>query len=141
MKKRKTRQSHRLVPIWLRIVLAVGAISVVIYYSIVPPPGSSTISTGPAGILPISYWLHFISYAGLTILLGFTTAHVPRPEWQIWVFIIVAGIGIVVEMIQYTIPARSFSFIDIYINILGVLAGLFLLTMTSSTAQRMSHHE
>lgn len=129
MNRTAEQESSRLIPIWLRIVMAISTISVVIYYSIVPPPGSSAISRGPLGILRFSYWLHLISYTGLTIIVGYTTAHVPRPDWQLWVFVIVVGIGVLIELIQYTIPARSFSLLDILVNLVGVLIGIVLLTI------------
>jgi VanZ family protein len=120
---------RRLIPIRIRIIFTVSAIFGIIYFSIVPPPGSGTISSGPIGIIPYSYWLHFTSYAGLTVLLGYTTAHIPRPEWQLWVFFVALGTGTTIEVIQYTIPARTFSIIDISINTLGVSSGVLAITV------------
>lgn len=128
MNDTKIQKSSRLIPLWARVVLAIGAISVVVYYSIVPPPTSNAISQGFFVILPFSYFLHIGSYTGLAVIFGYTTAHIPRPDWQLWVFVIVVGIGVIVEIVQYSIPARSFSLLDILANILGVLIGIIILT-------------
>lgn len=114
--------------------MSVSAISTVVYFSIVPPPGSGAISKGPIGIIPFSYWLHFGSYAGLSILLGYATTHVPRPDWQLWVFTLTVGTGIIIELIQYTIATRTFSVLDIFINTVGVIFGILVLTILDGLA-------
>lgn len=129
MVTKRNTQKHRLMPIWVRISLAIGATFVLIYFSIVPPPGSGAISEGPIGVIPYSYWLHFGSYTGLSILLGYATAHVPRPDWQLWVFVLTVSTGITIELIQHTIPMRTFSVLDILVNTLGVSVGVLLLTI------------
>lgn len=133
-----SEKRQRLIPISLRIISAVGAISTIVYFSIVPPPGSNTISESPIAIIPYSYWLHFGSYSVLTVLLGYATARIPRPDWQLWVFVISVGIGTVIELIQYMLPMRTLSILDICVNIIGVGTGILLLTMfdkfTSSPA-------
>jgi VanZ family protein len=129
MKNKTNANKKRIVPVQIRIIFAVCAIFGIIYFSIVPPPGSGAISSGPMGIIPYSYWLHFGSYAGLAVLLGYATAHIPRPEWQLWVFFVTVGTGTTIELIQYTIPARTFSMGDISINIIGVSSGILLITV------------
>jgi glycopeptide antibiotics resistance protein len=63
------------------------------------------------------------------VLVGYATAHVPRYDWQVWVFVLVVGVGITIELIQYTLPARTFSIIDIFVNTIGVSAGILVLTI------------
>lgn len=134
MNYKKNTKPQRLVPIWLRIALAVSAIFGVLYFSIVPPPGSGAISRGPIGFIPYSYWLHFASYTGLAILMGYATAHVPRPDWQLWVFTLAVGTGITIELLQYTIATRTFSLLDIVANTVGVSFGILLLTIVDRLA-------
>lgn len=129
MNNKRNSNNKRLIPISIRIVFALCAIFGIIYFSIVPPPGSGTISSGPIGTIPYSYWLHFGSYAGLAVLLGYATAHIPRIEWQLWVFVVTVGTGITIELIQYTIPIRTFSMVDIFVNTLGVTSGVLLITV------------
>lgn len=115
-----------LLPAWIRGLLAVITFGILLYYSIVPAPGSGSITTGPFGFLPYSAWLHLLAYMGLTIVFAYATAHANRPTWQLLavVFVIVVSIGTTIELLQYMLPTRTFSWVDIGLNAVGAAIGL-----------------
>jgi len=131
--------SKRIIPLWLRVIIAIGAICVITYYSIVPPSGVSSISWQPLEIIPVSYIRHFVAYAGLATVVGYATVHVPRPDWQVLIFILTTGTGIVIELIQYTLPTRTFSVLDITVNVLGVSVGILFVTGIGWISQKINH--
>ena len=46
---------------------------------------------------------------------------------ELWLYVIVLAYGILIEIVQIYIPYRSFEFLDIFADFLGVLAGSFLI--------------
>lgn len=75
---RSPKEKHNIrlpvLPFSVRALLAVAAISLLLYYSIVPAPGSGGISSGPFGVFPYSMWLHFLGYL--------TQGESPAPLWR-----------------------------------------------------------
>jgi len=126
--RRHTPTGVPIVPLWLRAVLVLATFGVLIYYSIVPAPGSGSITYGPLGMIPYSMWLHFLGYMGLAIVLSYASATVRRPQSQILlgVFVVTVGCGIAVEVLQLTLPTRTFSVLDMAINALGAGVGVTL---------------
>jgi|AntDeeMinimDraft_6_1070357.scaffolds.fasta_scaffold09146_2 hypothetical protein len=117
-----------LLPVWVRGSIVIVTLGVVLYYSIVPAPGSGSLVTGPFGLLPYSTWLHVLAYTGLTIVFAYTTAHVKQAKWRhlTVVFVVVVTVGIIIEMVQYTLPTRSFSWVDIATNTAATSIGLLI---------------
>jgi VanZ family protein len=67
--------------------------------------------------------LHFLCFAYLTILCKFARFF----DQDIWVYVIVLGYGILIEIVQLYIPHRSFEFLDILADLIGIFfASLFL---------------
>jgi len=124
----RTAAGIPVVPVWLRLVLVFGTLGGLIYFSIVPAPGSGSISYGPFGVIPYSMWLHFLGYMGLAIVLSYASTTVRRPQSQILfsVFVVTVGCGITVEFVQLTLPTRTFSVLDMVINALGAGVGVTL---------------
>lgn len=110
-----------LVPRWLRFgaVVAVGA--VILYYSVVPAPGSGAFRTGPLGLFPFSDWLHLLAYGGFAVTLAYAFQHSTRPAWQVLlaVFLITVGYGVSIELLQAGLPNRSFAVADMLVNALA----------------------
>ena len=48
---------------------------------------------------------------------------------ELWLYVIVLAYGILIEIIQIYIPYRSFEFLDIFADFLGVLVGNFLIIL------------
>jgi len=117
-----------IVPFWLRAAFVLGALSGLIYFSIVPAPGTSSTSYGPFGVVPYSVWLHFVGYMGLAIVFAYASYTVPRPQFQILfgVFVVTVGCGAAVEILQLTLPTRTFSVFDMLVNALGAGVGVTL---------------
>jgi VanZ family protein len=117
-----------LVPFWIRICLVVTAVGGLVYFSVVPAPGTGTLSYGPFGVFPYSVWLHLLGYMGLSIALAYASHDVYRPSRQVLVrvFILTVGCGTAVELIQFTLPTRTFSVFDILVNAVGAGLGVSL---------------
>ena len=124
----RTASGVPVVPFWIRAVFVLGALGGLVYYSIVPAPGTGSVSHGPFGVIPYSMWLHFVGYMGLAIVFSYASYTVPRPQPQILfgVFVVTVGCGAAVEMLQLTLPTRTFSVIDILVNALGAGVGVTL---------------
>jgi len=104
---------------WPQIILISWCISIliVVYYSLVPQVE-----------FPVDFWsadklYHCAAYGWLAVLplLGFAN---PRRASSAAFSMIL--LGILLEIGQYFIPGRSFSFLDITANTLGVALGFFL---------------
>jgi len=115
-------------PFWIRAVFVLGVLGGLIYFSIVPAPGTSSVSHGPFGVVPYSMWLHFAGYMGLAIAFSYASYTVSRPYSQILfgVFVVTVGCGATVEILQLTVPTRTFSVIDMLVNTLGAGVGVTL---------------
>ena len=48
---------------------------------------------------------------------------------ELWLYVIVLAYGILIEIIQIYIPYRSFEFLDIFADFLGILVGSFLINL------------
>jgi len=46
---------------------------------------------------------------------------------ELWLYVIVLAYGILIEIIQIYIPYRSFEFLDIFADFLGILVGIFFI--------------
>ena len=69
-------------------------------------------------------FLHFSCFLYLTIL-SWLSRIISK---ELWVYVIVLAYGILIEIVQIYIPYRSFEFLDIFADFLGVLAGKFLIS-------------
>lgn len=116
-----------LIPLWVRIMVAIAAISGLLYFSVVPAPGVGSVAYGPLGVIPYSMWLHFLGYMGLAIALGYASYSLPSPDRHLWAFIMAFGFGTAVEFLQYTVPTRTFSTADMAVNGVGAAVGILLL--------------
>jgi VanZ family protein len=67
--------------------------------------------------------LHFLCFLYLTIVAWLS--RIISKEFLLYV--IVLAYGILIEIVQIYIPYRSFEFLDIFADFLGVLAGSFLI--------------
>ena len=67
--------------------------------------------------------LHFLCFLYLTII-SWLSRIIYK---ELWLYVIVLGYGILIEIVQIYIPYRSFEFLDIFADFLGVLAGNFLI--------------
>jgi len=127
------------VPLWIRAVFVLGVLGGLVYFSIVPAPGTGSVSHGPFGVIPYSMWLHFVGYMGLAIAFSYASHTVRRPQSQILfgVFVVTIGCGAAVEMLQLTLPTRTFSVLDILVNGLGAGVGVILWYLFDRTITRL----
>jgi len=67
--------------------------------------------------------LHFFCFLYLT-----TISWLSRIIYkELWLYVIVLAYGILIEIVQIYIPYRSFEFLDIFADFLGILVGTFLI--------------
>ena len=67
--------------------------------------------------------LHFSCFLYLTII-SWLSRIIYK---ELWLYVIVLGYGILIEIVQIYIPYRSFEFLDIFANFTGILAGSFFI--------------
>jgi VanZ family protein len=67
--------------------------------------------------------LHFSCFLYLTII-SWLSRIIYK---ELWLYVIVLGYGILIEIVQIYIPYRSFEFLDIFADFLGILAGIFFI--------------
>ncbi len=67
--------------------------------------------------------LHFFCFLYLTIL-SWLSRIIYK---ELWLYVIVLAYGILIEIIQIYIPYRSFEFLDIFADFLGILVGIFFI--------------
>ena len=117
-----------LLPFWMRLFAVLAAFGGLVYFSIVPAPGTGSISYGPLGVIPYSMWLHFVGYMGLAMVFVYASYTVPRPLSQILfgAWVVTVGCGVAVEILQLSLPARTFSFLDMVVNAVGAGVGVTL---------------
>ncbi|MEF8779852.1 MAG: VanZ family protein [Haloferacaceae archaeon] len=110
-----------LFPRWIRLSLVAAVMGLILYYSVIPVPGSGTFRTGPFGVLGLSKWLHLLAYGGLAATLAYAFHDSSRPTWQILavVFLIAVGYGAGVEVVQAAVPDRTYSPRDMLVNATG----------------------
>ena len=67
--------------------------------------------------------LHFLCFAYLTVI--FKLAQFIDQDF--WLYVIVLAYGILIEIVQMYLPYRSFEFLDIFADFMGILfAGVLL---------------
>jgi VanZ family protein len=69
--------------------------------------------------------LHFFCFLYL-IIISWLSRIINK---ELWLYVIVLAYGILIEIIQIYIPYRSFEFLDIFADFLGVLVGNFLIIL------------
>jgi len=108
---------------WALVVLVAGALfyrSVVVVPPDVPPP------PGLTDVAPLDKWLHVLAYAGLGGALAYALADgtQPRPHRAATVFVLAAGFGLGIELVQGLVAYRYMGPGDALANAVG--AGLSL---------------
>lgn len=103
-----------------RAVPAIVYASIVFAASVVNPPSGGQPTAGPFGLVGADKWVHAIAYAVLTVLLAYALwASTFRLLVVVAVVASVYGVGI--ELVQSTLPFRTFDRLDAVANTLGVL--------------------
>lgn len=76
--------------------------------------------------------LHFLAYLVLVFLLWFAIRPDRTVNWRKaaiwWVLLVIAGYGVVDELLQSFVVGRSCDVMDFFANLIGVLTGLILFT-------------
>lgn len=105
-----------LLPRPLRLLGVAGVLAVIGYFSLVAAPPASPTRT--------PFWdkhLHFAAYAGLALSLAYATVRL-RDRLTLRALVVVGGallVGTGVELLQGTLPNRSFDWGDMLANALG----------------------
>ena len=72
--------------------------------------------------------LHFLCFAYLTIIFKFAQFI----DQDFWLYVIVLAYGILIEIVQIYLPYRSFEFLDIFADFMGILCAGFLLKLAKN---------
>ena len=67
--------------------------------------------------------LHFFCFLYLTIITWMSRIIYK----ELLLYVIVLGYGILIEIVQIYIPYRSFEFLDIFADFIGISAGIFFI--------------
>ncbi|WP_418282448.1 VanZ family protein [Halorubrum sp. DTA98] len=115
-----------LVPKPLRWGIVLAVAGTILYYSILTPPGSGSFRTGPLGVFAFSNWLHFLAYGGLAATLAYALHDSRWPDWQVLivVFAVAVGYGVAIELLQSTVPSRTFDRTDMVVNAFGAVVAV-----------------
>lgn len=110
-----------LIPNTLRWGAVLAVAGIILFYSIQAGPGTETFQTGPFGVVSYSDWLHFLAYACLAVMLAYALHDSRLSEWHvvILVFVCAVGYGVTIELLQSTLPARTFALGDMGVNATG----------------------
>lgn len=106
---------------WTGITVLAGAILVV---SVVPIPGAVPDESGG---LPTSLLFHAVGYAALAMTLRISLIATRRPHTNAGALLGASAYGALIECLQYPLPYRTFSYLDMLINATGAGLGLALL--------------
>ncbi|ELZ93125.1 VanZ family protein [Haloferax sulfurifontis] len=105
-----------------RAAVALGYAFVVLVVSVVPTPPGSLTPMGPFGLVGLDKWVHAVGYAGL----GFAVASAIRARGreEVAAAVVAAGaFGAGIELVQATLPYRSFGVADAGANLVGAALG------------------
>lgn len=118
---------------WIAVLLIASAILVV---SVIPIPGAVP---EEGGGVPTSAPFHFVGYAVLATLLGFALLARRRALSANTLALVGASLyGVLIEFVQYPIPYRSFSYLDMLINTAGAFFGVLLLALLLARSEQGS---
>jgi len=113
-----------LVPTWLRWSAVLAVAAVILYSSVIAvPPG---VERGQALIPHLDKILHGIAYAGLGIAMAYALLRsgFSRRRRAAIVLVVAAGYGVVIEVLQGQLTARTASAVDALANAVGALFAL-----------------
>lgn len=72
-------------------------------------------------------WLHLLAYGTLAMTIAYAIQHSRRRTAHLLILVFVATVlyGTGIELVQYTLPARTFSLADILTNAVGATIAVF----------------
>lgn len=108
---------------WLAVALLAGAILVV---SVTPIPASVP---EEGGGLPTSVLFHFLGYAALAAALALALLSRRLGVAIGGAFVGASGYGVLMELLQFGLPYRTFSYLDVAINASGAAAALLVVLL------------
>lgn len=98
--------------------------AVICYYSLFDTPGGGgPVPMGPFGLVHADKWLHALGYGALAGALGYASLRVDGRTLAV-TFLLAAGYGVTIELLQAPLPERAFSVADMGANVLGAFLGL-----------------
>ena len=95
---------------WLRYAFVTVVAAVIFVASLLRPDPTAAPTMGPLGIVGADKWTHALAYAGLAVALA-------------------VGFGVVIELLQWPIPYRTASAVDVLADAVG--AGVLALAWRS----------
>ncbi|MBL38632.1 MAG: hypothetical protein CMP07_09495 [Xanthomonadales bacterium] len=104
----------------MRILLWVALAALVVAIVVGSLMSSGPMTRFPPGISP--GMTHLLAYSVLGVLAGSLVG--PSLRGLILAFVLTAAVGMGVEILQLAIPARTFSFYDLGMNVIGAGIGV-----------------
>jgi VanZ family protein len=105
---------------WGLVTLVAG---VILYSSLIEPPGAGLAPAGPFGLVGLDKWLHALAYGALAAVLAVALARDALAA-LVLVVCLAIGYGIGIELVQATVPERSASALDAAADACGALASV-----------------
>ena len=110
-------------PRWMRVGIVILYAGALFVASVVDPPADGLSATGPLGVVPADKWLHALGYATLASLLAYASLAQTR-RTLLLVTVVTVGYGVGIEVVQATLPVRSFDVADVAANAVGAVVAV-----------------
>lgn len=103
--------------------------------AVVPSSHLAVLSRLPASFGPfgIHTWLHFLGYAALGAVLMGASWYMRLDRGFAVPLVASAGYGLSVEIFHAAVPYRTFSFLDVWANVLGAFVGVLVVWLAFRT--------
>lgn len=118
-----------------RAVPAIVYAGIVFAASVVNPPSGGVPAVGPLGLVGADKWVHATAYAVLTVFLAYAL-RATTFRLLVAVAVVASVYGVGIELVQSTLPFRTFDRLDAAANTLGVLVAGVSLRVTSYCSGR-----
>jgi VanZ family protein len=114
--------SSRRVPRIFRWLLVVVVATIVFLASVIDP-GAGMARSGPLGVASRATWSHLGAYAFLTlsVLYALLDSRLEASISTAVLPVIVIGFGALIELVQLTLPYRTFAVGDVLTNAVGAI--------------------
>lgn len=103
---------------WIRWLAVAVVAAAILWASVTRPTGVRGV-LGPLGIVGLDKWLHAVAYACLAVVLAYALAEWDATAAAVGVLLAAMAFGLGVELLQSTIPYRTFSWWDLLANAVG----------------------
>lgn len=102
--------------------LPVAVALLILVASVVDPPSGGASGLGPLGVVGVDKYYHAAAYAALASTVAWARGRSTLRALVLAV-LVATGYGFGIELVQSTLPARSFDLVDALANAVGATLG------------------